>query len=104
MLADKLAEYSDLIETALATADLEQVQDLTHSADLYLHKHLPLSDTNQVDIAELTAAMERLSSQFQAAMLLVEAARKDAHSQLQLLGKSKKNTNKYLDIARNFGS
>lgn len=103
MIVQLVTDYSDKIESALASNELDVLRELSMECERFLRANLPLDSGSDGELNALIPQLERLISLYQASINQVEGAKKEALDQLQALGRSRSNTHKYLDIAREFG-
>lgn len=104
MLIEQATEFARCMAAARSKGDLEQLQVIHQACNQFLRTQFPLVQTAVEDMQALQRVLESLQQEYQLAIAFVTLARDEAERQLQGAGRSRTQTNHYLDIARNLGA
>jgi hypothetical protein len=103
MLARLIDGFSERMQKAVDAQDYEELRMLDSACLRFMSENLPPQQLDEAALLAVKDSLERLQSIYRVAVSNCIAARDAAQTELQSVGRARRNTIQYLDVARNIG-
>lgn len=103
MLAGLIDGFNDAMQKAIEARDYDELRTLDAVCLRFMSDNLPPKDLDDAALLAVKDSLERLQKTYRVAVKTCMATRDAVQQELHAVGRGRRNTIQYLDVASNIG-